>query len=132
MSSPNWIGRKTETGAEYILCNWGGYIDRNGKILHENYKTDDQVKELLSFGEARSIDITVDECEFYLRDMDDEYAKSKTTDVNSDYKPNGAENYEYCFLWNKGEWWVTNCNFNGWQQVKDLDLTKMNGVDDDE
>ena len=133
MSSVNWIGRKTESGAEYIRCNWGGYIDTNAKILHENYKTDDQVKELLSFDEARSIDITVDKCEFYSRDnIDDEFSKSKTTDVNSDYVPLSAESWEYCFLWNKGEWWVTNCNFSGWQQVKDLDLTKMNGVDDDE
>ena len=132
MSSVNWIGRKTEAGAEYIRCNWGGEIDINGKILHENYKTDDQVKELLSFGEARSIDITVDKCEFYLRDYNDEHSMPKTTDVNSNYKPTASGNWEYCFLWNRGEWWVINQNFDAWKQVKDLDLTKMNGVDDDE
>ena len=33
MSNVNWIGRKTEDGAYYIYCHWGGDLDQNGQIF---------------------------------------------------------------------------------------------------
>ena len=111
MSAVNYIGRKTENGAEYIYCHWGGYLDQNAKILHDHYYEEDKVNELLSLGDASYIEATIKESKFYARDTGEEKARL-IRDVNSSLRPNVASGYDLCFLWNKGEWWVSGLDNN--------------------
>ena len=118
MASRNWIGRKTKKGAEYIYCHWGGYLDENGKILHENYTTNKLVQELISHGDASYIDKTLKESCFYARDRGEDKGKL-VTDIDSNYRPNSATEYEPCFLWKKGRWWYSDLEeTNGtWREI---------------
>lgn len=106
MSAVNYIGRKTENGAEYIYCHWGGYMDQNAQILYDHYDDEDKVNELLSLGDASFIEPTIKKSKFYARDNGEVKARL-ITDVNSKHRPNVASNYDLCFLWTKGEWWVS-------------------------
>ncbi len=51
-----------------IYCHWDGYISGVGATLFEHYDTPEKVNELLSQGDASSIDKTINECTFYARD----------------------------------------------------------------
>lgn len=42
---------------ESIYCHWDGYIEHVGKILLNNYKTIDKIKELLDCGNISSIEM---------------------------------------------------------------------------
>ena len=120
MSNINWIGRKTEKGAEYIYCHWGGDLDQNGRILYDNYLTDADVDELLDLGDASYIDKTIEECCFYSRDRGEE-KENMYTDVKSNFRLNTASKRELCFLWNKDEWWVSSgLKDNDWVRLGEL------------
>lgn len=131
MSAINWIGRKTEKGTEYISCYWGGYFDQNGKILSENYTTDTAVEDLLSLGDARFIDKTLELSEFYARDKGEPFMAPRR-DIDSNFRPSSADNYELCFLWNKGEWWVSGMKRLTWTKLKQFNLESMEGDFKDE
>ena len=129
MSSVSWIGRKTENGAEYIYCHLGGYYDENGKTLYENYICDDDVEELLALGDASyiGIDITKEQSCFYSRDRGENLI-ARRKDVDSNFRPNAADSYELCFLWNKGEWWVSGAKNRAWCRLSIFNLDDIEGV----
>ena len=127
MSSVNFIGRKTENGAEYIYCHWGGYYDENGKILIENYTTDDDVEELLELGDASYIGDDIYQSCFYSRDRGEDLIPRRN-DVDSNFRPNAADSYDLCFLWNKGEWWVSGAKNRAWCKLSVFNLDDMDGV----
>lgn len=38
-----------------IYCHWDGYPSHNGKILHENYSTQEKVEALIALGDLSSL-----------------------------------------------------------------------------
>lgn len=81
-----------------IYCHWDGYLSHNGKILLENYKTHDQVVELVSLGDLSELHNTADECVSYHRWRGD--AKNiRTGTVLSTHA-----DQEYAYLFQDGKW----------------------------
>ena len=72
MGSPNYVGitRETENipGSKsyyYVYCHWGADLDDNGKMLYENYKTTEDVNNLLQHGGMSQVAKTPQECRYY-------------------------------------------------------------------
>jgi hypothetical protein len=45
----------TDGSVTKIYCHWDGYLDHNGRILHESYSTEDRVRELIALGDLSSL-----------------------------------------------------------------------------
>ena len=122
MSSPNWIGRRVGESAVYIYCHSGDSLGKNGKILYENYIEEEDVKKLLSEGDASSIGPTVEECRFYAKMKDRNERKAALNYADPiDFRPYRADSNDICFLWHNGEWWVSTGHKLGiWQKLEDL------------
>ena len=57
MGTRSRIGIQMEDGTiRSIYCHWDGYLDHNGRILLESYKTKDKVLELIGLGDISSLD----------------------------------------------------------------------------
>ena len=51
MATRSTIGvLNTDGSVTAVYCHWDGYPEHNGKILIENYTTEEKVRELISFG----------------------------------------------------------------------------------
>ena len=44
------------------------------------------------------------------------------------FRPNAADTHDLCFLWNKGEWWVSGGKSNAWCKLSVFNLDDMDGV----
>jgi hypothetical protein len=48
-----------------VYCHFDGYLDGVGKVLSENYLTEESVNNLISMGDMSTLGKTLDECDFY-------------------------------------------------------------------
>lgn len=56
MATRSTIGILEKDGTvSSIYCHWDGYLKNNGKILLENYNTEERVRELISLGSLSSL-----------------------------------------------------------------------------
>lgn len=89
---------------ESIYCHWDGYPSGNGKTLFENYKTEEQVKDLIKLGDISSLGATLEETVAYHRDRGEAYnAPTRHADAG-DYLRSDVE--EYGYIYRQGEWFV--------------------------
>lgn len=66
MATRSLIGiLKEENLVDYVYCHWDGYPSHNGKILLENYTTEEKVLELLEKGDLSCLGEEINKCEFY-------------------------------------------------------------------
>ena len=98
-----------------IYCHWDGYLSNNGRILQENYTTEDAVRELIALGDLSSLGETVGtkhdfnkapdgECNAYGRDRGEKGVKAKTFDNHADLINHMGQEYDYLFA--NGVWTV--------------------------
>ena len=136
MATRSTIGiLNTDGSVTAVYCHWDGYPEHNGKILIENYTTEEKVRELIGLGSISSLGAKIGEqhpfSKFELKqeapDFDELmalYAKSETegwttfygrdrgeTDVNANIFPNVAEfvnefGEEYNYVFINGTWFV--------------------------
>jgi hypothetical protein len=100
-----------------IYCHWDGYPSNNGRILFENYKTQEKVESLISLGSISSLRPEVDIPEgvhhnFQNQDEDITvaYHRDRGEDLSimehesaDDFKTSDVEEYGYLFT-AAGEW----------------------------
>ena len=120
-----------------IYCHWDGYLDNNGKILLENYNTQQRVEELLFNGDMSVLgkytepnDETgkekhtfdnphPDVCVYYGRDRGEEGTEFKTYDNLIDYL-NHCNFEEYNYIFSKGKWYYfENDNYKMIRELED-------------
>lgn len=109
MTTKSRIGIMNEdTTITSVYCNWDGYPSYNGRILYENYNTEEKIRELISYGDLSSLgeDIINDnnsgrtECKFYNKNIGS--GTIKTYENIYEYEINGCE-YNYLFM--NGKWY---------------------------
>lgn len=75
-------------------CHWDGYPSHNGKILGENYNTEQKVVELLEKGEMSSLGKTLEDSVFYtqrgeelhlIEDVSYDTLRKKSLDMGCEY-----------------------------------------------
>lgn len=136
MATRSTIGILNSNGSvTAVYCHWDGYPEYNGKLLIENYTTEEKVRELIGFGSISSLGVSIGEqhpfSKFELKeeapDFDElmaMYAKSQSegwttfygrdrgeTDVQANTFDNVAEfveefGEEYNYLFINGTWFV--------------------------
>jgi hypothetical protein len=125
----------TDGSVSAVYCHWDGYPEHNGRVLMENYTTEEKVRELIGLGSISSLGAKIGEqhpfSKFELKqeapDFDELmalYAKSEAegwttfygrdrreNDVNASTFPNVAEfvnefGEEYNYVFINGTWFV--------------------------
>jgi len=90
-----WIENEDKS-FEGIYAHWDGYLSHNGRILLNNYNSEEKARELIAKGNISVLDETIDTCRFY----DEEGYKSSSDDL-TDYHE------EYLYLFKDGKWFVS-------------------------
>jgi hypothetical protein len=100
-----------------VYCHWDGYFEGVGKILTENYKTEEKIDLLMSYGEISSLAPEIADCRFYERDMNYDYKDSKvfTDNIKKSAKEMLTEYAksvyaEYIYLFVEGVWHMGKAN----------------------
>ena len=136
MATRSTIGvLNTDGSVTAVYCHWDGYPEHNGRVLMENYTTEEKVRELIGFGSISSLGSKIGEqhpfSKFELKqeapDFDELmalYAKSEAegwttfygrdrceTDVNAKTFPDVSEfvnefGEEYNYVFINGTWFV--------------------------
>lgn len=91
----------TDGSVSAVYCHWDGYPEHNGKILMENYTTEEKVRELIDLGSISSLS----EC----GEPDISNIQGANTFPNvAEFVYEFGEKYNYLFI--NGTWFV---NDNG-------------------
>ena len=127
MSTHSTISIEHKNGSiETIYCHWDGYISWNGRILVDNYTTEDLVKELISNGDLSSLGEKINPdpskphdhrnaqegvCVYFHRDKGEKLSqtRSKLSTNFGVYKKILNKDYDgdYNYLFRNGSWFVS-------------------------
>lgn len=123
MGTRSTIAIKNEDGSiEGIYCHWDGYLSWNGRILLNNYTTEEKVRELISMGDVSSLGEEIHPYPnvthtwenkqegvylFYNRDRGEHTRPIKAICEADFYSKSNIQQYNYLFK--DGKWfWMTN------------------------
>lgn len=114
MSTNSTISIQNQDGTiDSIYCHWDGYLEWNGKILFQNFNTEEKVRELISGGDLSSLYMNVnptiethsyenpekDVCIYYGRDRGEKDIEFKTFAA-----ANALPLQEFNYLFMNGVW----------------------------
>lgn len=89
-----------------IYCGHDSYLSGLGKVLEENYTTEEKVRELINMGGASSIYPTLNESDFYHRDAGEDL-DIEEYESDKELKEEGHDIFcEYMYLFRDGKWYV--------------------------
>ncbi len=95
-----------------IYCHFDGYLSNNGRILFDNYNSLDAAKSLIEQGACRSLEESIEECEFYSRDCGEDYESNEARTLTADeYTSQIMYSHYYCFV--NGQWVYRSIDTNG-------------------
>lgn len=116
MGTRSLIAARNEDGSfTSIYCHWDGYPSNNGVLLHDNYKDEAKVRQLLSLGDLSALDAEIGEkhdfdedgrgCTFYGRDRGETGIDSQSSPsleaLGKLCKDRGGE---YLYVYQDGAW----------------------------
>jgi hypothetical protein len=120
------MGTRSTIALEYadgsikqIYCHWNGYISGVGATLFEHYDTPEKVNELLSQGDARAIDKTINECNFYARDRGETGVEASNYQSYDHFMKN-AGFQEYDYIMREGVWYLIRDKRSPLESLADL------------
>jgi hypothetical protein len=115
-----------------VYCHWDGYLEHNGKLLHENYNTQQLVEKLVAPGDMSSLGTkctkprghTFDKpvngfTVYYGRDRGERDTASRVFDSLAEAWPCEDTWTEFTYVWLDGQWWVGDADEGG-QALKPL------------
>lgn len=102
-----------------VYCHWDGYIDHNGKILYENYNSQELAEKLVSFGDISSLAESCDKPDghsydnkikgytvYYGRDRGEDDVEGTIGDSLATVWPEMGTWTEFTYVWDNGCWMV--------------------------
>jgi hypothetical protein len=123
MGTRSRIGIENQDGTiTSVYCHWDGYPSYNGRMLLENYNTEEKIRELLSYGDMSSLSVHIGVqhpfdppfsvgtpehkefrkmCTFYGRDRGEENVDARVHPTINDFMYHGEE---YNYLFKDGAW----------------------------
>jgi hypothetical protein len=120
MATRSFIGKLEPNGTiRAIYCHWDGYLEHNGKLLAEHYRTDDKINKLLDEGALSVLGMEVGtkhpfdelqhqaQCTFYARDRgeDIEETKAQVFSTEEEFVSQARGSWaEYVYLWKDQKW----------------------------
>lgn len=106
MATRSTIALEFEDGTvKQIYAHWDGYLEGNGEILLNHYKTPADVAALIDMGDLSSLHTTLEATTFYARDRGEIDVDARQFSDIEDYNRNGiSESYNY--IMRDGVWHV--------------------------
>ena len=114
MGTRSYIIAKKDGRYEGVYCHWDGYIEGNGWTLNEHYRDESKVFDLINHGDMSHLEEEVGQCVFY----NDEDAGRLHWESVEDI-PLDDFMIEYFYLFEDGNWKVTNYNGKRWYPLED-------------
>jgi len=109
MATRSTIAIKTEDGIKAIYAHWDGYIEHNGRILREQYKTAEQVNALVELGDISQLGLDLDLTVAYARDRGEKNVSAQTFASIAEWVEYFAGSYcEFFYLFDGQDWIVSN------------------------
>jgi hypothetical protein len=119
MGTRSAIGIKRGNSVRAVRCNYDGHLDYVGKILFENYTTEDIVEKLIDGGDMSSLGETIESTDYYSqrRGEDPELYVPVKYDSVSEFANGESSEFadaEYIYLFINDRWYVSEgeCQFN--------------------
>ena len=118
MSTNCGIAVKTSEGYNTIYCHWDGYPSYMLPMLRENYNSEERAIELVSFGDASSIDKRLEPtpgsghsfenpedgvCVFYNRDRGERWSDVEP-ELLAQVTLFKCPSFEYIYIFEDGQW----------------------------
>lgn len=113
------IGKLSDGKWKRVYCHWDGYLDHNGKILADHYKTQERVEALLAPGDMSSLSAECSKPEghsydrpangftvYYGRDRGEANANGVVGDTLAAVWPPADTWTEFTYVWDGEKWWV--------------------------
>ncbi len=134
MGTRSFIAIQEDNIFKGVYCHWDGYLENNGKILHEHYQDEAKVKALINMGDISSLGAQIGvkhdfntkilgSCTFYGRDRGESGVETRiTTSLPALQLVAEGMGVEYFYLFKDSKWYVTN---RGMQFFGDSDGSKM-------
>ena len=133
MSTRSFIGKKIGNKVKYFFCHWDGYVDEKtgvGFTLNKYYNDEKTVDELFDSvgGHIESLEKTPEETVADLQKVAKEYPRfgkeiegeeQKIANFYTYLRMCGAEDTEWTYLYDDGEWFYTIYNMRGFHSLKD-------------
>ncbi|MDC0002547.1 hypothetical protein OAP94_01980 [bacterium] len=110
MATRSTIAIRTEDGIKAIYAHWDGYIEHNGRILREGYKTTEQVDALIELGDISQLGLDLDLTVAYGRDKGDAMTdvEPQTFETIAEWVTYFTESYcEFYYLFDGQDWIVS-------------------------
>ncbi len=119
MATRSNIGVKTSEGKyKVIYCHWDGYPSYNGKVLLENYNTQEKVEELIEMGDISvlrekigekhhidSVEVTkLGYTTFYHRDIKEKLEDTQSEEFDTLEELLGYCINDYTYIFDNGKW----------------------------
>jgi hypothetical protein len=94
---------KKDGSLRSVYCHWDGYLEGVGETLIINYKTPQQVNELIENGDISSLGLTINESEFYhKKDSRIAYLEYKSLDEQGYF--HSLQDYNYIYKEQEQRW----------------------------
>ena len=113
MATRSTIAIRTEDGIKAIYAHWDGYIEHNGRILREHYKTAEQVNALIELGDISQLGLDTGLTVAYRRDRGEELAdvEPRTFETIAEWVEGYTESWcEFYYLFDGQDWIVSKGN----------------------
>lgn len=89
-----------------IYCHYDGDPEGVGKSLHAHYNTYEKISNLISYGDASSIEDLIEESTFYFRDEKEDWEIVKPTNFKElDHLLAHKKSWMFLYLFDGKEWW---------------------------
>ena len=98
MATRSTISIETSKGIRSVYCHYDGYLGHNGKLLKENYDTEEKVNALIDLGDLSQLGETLKSTVAYHRDRKEVLHINKCSSLQS------IDNQDYNYLFRNGEW----------------------------
>ena len=127
MATRSFIGKlNKDDSITGIYCHWDGYPEHAGRILIDNYLTEQQVDQLLALGDLSSIAPTLVECESYSSRGEKGVEAKSYKDLQAFYEAGKSVWAEYYYVFNYDFWACWDSN------MKRYDLNTLDSEKDEE
>ena len=127
MATRSFIGKlNKDDSITGIFCYWDGYPEHAGRILIDNYLTEQQVDQLLALGDLSSIAPTLAECESYSSRGEKGVEAKSYKDLQAFHEAGKSVWAEYYYVFNYDFWACWDSN------MKRFDLNTLDSEKDEE
>lgn len=105
MSTRSIIALRNEDSIVSVYCHHDGYVEHNGRILHDHYTKREQVADLMLRGDMSCLGETVAECKFY-NDMGEKTSAATHSTFEELMNDLNGSDMEFAYILLANDSWV--------------------------